>query len=175
MQRAIRGTSGLFSKLESTIKYCFFHKLFGEYIPPEYRDQVSVSIKQGGTAIPKPEEMAELNYQQSTCECSYFIDSLKGREVFDVVCHTGTMKEVREMMKVEKAGKFEKTLKGVRSKIDKLGARRLDSLKEKGTWTWLAVSPNNMCATVLSAVEFRDELRDRYGLNILNAPSHCDG
>ena len=32
-----------------------------------------------------------------------------------------------------------------------------------------------MCGTVLSAVEFRDELHDRYGLNILNAPSHCDG
>ena len=95
--------------------------------------------------------------------------------MFDVVCHTGTMKEVREMMKVEKAGKFEKTLKGVRSKIDKLGARRLDYLKEKGTGTWLAVSPNNMCTTVLSSVEFRDELRDRYGLNILTTPSHCDG
>ena len=27
----------------------------------------------------------------------------------------------------------------------------------------------------LSAVEFRDKLCDRYGLDILNAPSHCDG
>ena len=59
------------------------------------------------------------------------------------------MKEVREMMKVEKAGNFEKTLKGVRSKIDKLGARRLHHLKEKGIGTWLAATPNNMCATVL--------------------------
>ena len=32
-----------------------------------------------------------------------------------------------------------------------------------------------MCDTVLSEVEFRDELRDRYGLRILNTPSHCDG
>ena len=32
-----------------------------------------------------------------------------------------------------------------------------------------------MCGTVLSAVEFRDELRDRYGLHILNTLSHCDG
>ena len=38
-----------------------------------------------------------------------------------------------------------------------------------------AATPNNMCGTVLSVVQFRDELRDRYGLNILNTPSHCDG
>ena len=38
-----------------------------------------------------------------------------------------------------------------------------------------AATPNNMCGTILSVVQFRDELRDRYGLNILNTPSHCDG
>ena len=55
-------------------------------------------IKKGGTVIPKPEEMAELNYQSSTCECSHLIDSLKGRETFEAMCHTCTMKEVRERM-----------------------------------------------------------------------------
>ena len=64
-------------------------------------------MKQGGTAIPKPEERIELSCQSSFCEGSLLIDSLKGREMFDAVCHTtGTMKEVRERIKVEKAGKF---------------------------------------------------------------------
>ena len=135
---------------------------------------MSVSIKEGGPAIPKPEEMTKMNYKASICECSHLIDSLKEMEVFDGACHTSTMKEVREMMKVEKAAKFEKTLESVRSKMDKLGAQRLDYLKEKGTWSWLVATPNNTCDTVLSEVEFRDELRDRYGLDILNAPSHCD-
>ena len=61
---------------------------------------MSVSIKQGGTSIPKPEEMVELNYQSPNCECSHLIDSLKGREMFDAVCHTDTMIKVRERMKV---------------------------------------------------------------------------
>ena len=97
--------------------------------------------------------------------------------MFDAVCHTGTMKEVRERMKVEKMGKFEKTLKDIRNMIDKLGAQRLDYLKGKGTGTWLPLvaTPNNTCGTVLSAVKFRDELRDRYGLHILNTPLHCNG
>ena len=65
-------------------------------------------MKQGGTAIPKPEEMAELNYKASTCECSHLIDSLKEREVFDGACHTSTMKGMREMMTVEKAEKLKR-------------------------------------------------------------------
>ena len=73
--------------------------------------------------------MTELNNQSSTCECSHLINSLKGREIFDAVCRTGTMKEVRVRMKVEKAGKFEETLKGVGSKIDKLVTRRLNYLR----------------------------------------------
>ena len=44
------------------IKDYFSHKLFGENIPPEYRKWVSVLIKQGGTAILKAKNMAELNY-----------------------------------------------------------------------------------------------------------------
>ena len=36
-------------------------------------------------------------------------------------------------------------------------------------------NPEFVCGTILSALEFRDELRDRYGLKILNTPSHCDG
>ena len=79
------------------------------------------------------------------------------------------------MMKVEKAAIFEKTLESVRSKMDKIAARRLDFLKENDTGTWLVAIPNKACGTVLSTVEFRDELCDRYGLDILNASSHCDG
>ena len=108
MQRVIPRISGQFSTLESTVKDCFFLKLFGENIPPEYRDWVSTLIKQGGTVIHKPEEMAELNYKASTCECSHLIDSLKEREVFDGACHTSTMKGMREMMTVEKAEKLKR-------------------------------------------------------------------
>ena len=49
----------------------------------------------------------------------------------------------------------------MKSSIEKKGTRRLDYLKEKGIGTWLA--------------EFRNELRDRYGMKLLNSLSHCDG
>ena len=53
--------------------------------------------------------------------------------------------------------------------------RRIDYPQEKGTGAWLAATPSHSCGTVLSPVEFQDELRDRYGLMPLDTPSHCDG
>ena len=47
----------------------------------------------------EPEEMADLSYLASTCECSHLLNALKGKEMFDPVYHTATMKEVREEMK----------------------------------------------------------------------------
>ena len=120
---------------------------------------MSVSISHGETAIPKPEEIADLNYLASS----------------DPVYHTATMKEVREEMKKKKLAASDDVPRKVESGIDKNGARRLNYLKEKGTGTWLAATPSFICGTALSALEFRDELRDRYGMKILNTPSHYDG
>lgn len=39
---------------------------------------------------------------------------------------------------------------------------------------WLAATPAFVCGTILSPVEFRDELRDCYGLDLLNTPAKCD-
>ena len=119
--------------------------------------------------------MAYLNHLASTCECSHLLDSLKGKEIFNPVFHSETLKEVRVEIRKKKTEISEVLLEKSKSCIEKEGARRLDYLKEKGTGTWLVATPNNLCGTVLSAVEFRDELRDRYGMKLLDSPSHCDG
>ena len=93
---------------------------------------MSVPIKQGGTAIPKPEKMTDLNYQASKCECSHLLDSLKNREMFDFACHTNTMAAVRARIKEEKVVKADIILEGLKSKMDKFEARKLDYLREKG-------------------------------------------
>ena len=129
---------------------------------------MSVSILQDGTTIPKPEQIAELNYQPSTCECSHLIGLLKGMELFDPIYDY-------EIMRGYTSEKSDDVLMKVRSRLDKNGIWRLDYFIDKGRGIWLAATPNNMCGTVLSAVEFRDELRDRYGLKILDSLSHCDG
>ena len=85
------------------------------------------------------------------------------------------MKEVREEMKKKKLATSDDTLRKIESGIHKKEIRRRNYLKEKRTGTWLAATPSFVCGTILSALEFRNELRDRYGLKILNTLSHCDG
>ena len=101
----------------------------------QYRSWVSVSIKKGRTAIPKPKETADLNYLASTCECSHLLDSLKGKEEFDPVHHTANIKEVREEMKNKKLAASDDVLRKVESGMDENGVRRLNYLKEKVTGT----------------------------------------
>ena len=78
-------------------------------------------------------------------------------------------------MKKKKLAASDDVLWKVESGIDKNGARKLNYLKVKVTGTWLAATFSFICGTVLSVLELRDELRDRYGMQILNTPSHCDG
>ena len=66
----------------------------------------------GGTTIPKPEEMVDLNYLASTYECSHLLDSLKGKEDFDPVHQTATMKK-------KKLASSDDVLRKVESGIDK--------------------------------------------------------
>ena len=116
-----------------------------------------------------------MNYLSSTRECSNLLDSLKGKEKIDPVFHLETLKEVRTGIRKKKANNSEILLEKIRSSTEKKGAKRLDYIKKKGTWTWLPATPENVCGTVLSAVEFRDELRDWYGTKLLDLPSYCDG
>ena len=80
-------------------------------------------------------EMADLNYLASSCECSHLLDSLKGKETFDPVYHSKTLKEVRVEIRKKKTERSEILLEKIKSSIEKKGVRRLDYLKEKGIGT----------------------------------------
>ena len=63
--------------------------------------------------------------------------------------------------------------------IHQLG-RRKPSLKNilvraSNSGTWLSTVPNNLCDNILSAEEWRDNVRLRYGLVPLNLEPICDG
>ena len=75
--------------------------------------------------------MTDLNYQVSTCECSHLFDSLKHREMF----YTDAMVAVRVRIKEEKRMKADKILDGLKNKINKFGARKLDYVRERRTGT----------------------------------------
>ena len=119
--------------------------------------------------------MQDLNHRVSVHECIHLIRCVKGKESFDPVHHLVVVREVREEGKSQRQLKADEVLRKSIRGMDKKGARRLDCLQERGTRTWLAATPTFACGTILSPVEFRDELRDHYGLDLLNTPAKCDG
>ena len=101
---------------------------------------MSVAIKQGGPAIPKQGEMADINYLASTYEYSQLLDSLKRKDKFDPVFNSEIFKETRAEIRKKKTANSEILLKKIKSSTEKKGARRLEYLKEKGTGMWLAAT-----------------------------------
>ncbi|EJK76637.1 hypothetical protein THAOC_01590 [Thalassiosira oceanica] len=93
-------------------------------------------------------------------------------EKLDMLAHERQMKETRKSEIYVRAMDEE-------SLVFQLGQRK-PSLKNRlvrasNSGTWLSAIPNHLCDNILSAVEFRDNIRLRYGLVPLNLEPICDG
>ena len=94
--------------------------------------------------------MVDLNYLAPAWECSHLLNVPTGKEVFDPVCHTAIMKDVRGEIKKKKLAAADDELRKFESGIDKNGTRRLNYLKEKGIGTWLAATPSYIYLALFS-------------------------
>jgi hypothetical protein len=70
-------------------------------------------------------------------------------------------------------GGEEVLLSVIKAAASQMAARRMERAKLTGAW--LTVMPDKLNGTVLSAEEFRDSLRLRFGLTPTSLPSRCDG
>ena len=113
--------------------------------------------------ISDPSATAESNYLISTCECSH------------LRTHKTTTKEVRIEVKKRRIDKTEGWIQTYKSSCkDDVEKRRIEYLQEDGIGTWLAAMPSFICGTTLSSMEFRDELRLRYGLKLKQTTNKWD-
>ena len=135
---------------------------------------LSLPIKKGGASIPDPEAVCRTNFYASSHECSHLIEALGKVSTFNVVTHGNQMSEIRNWMKMEKLKAADDWIDEHCNEADNETVRRIKYLKEDGVGTWLAAMPSFVCGTTLSPTEFRDEIRSRYGLAVLNAETHCD-
>ena len=82
------------------------------------------------------------------------------------------------MFAVSQCARYTYCSKLSHEKVLKRIGRYLKGTRTKG----LIMKPNKdlnidcfVCGTTLSPTEFRDEIRSRYGLAVLNIETHCDG
>jgi hypothetical protein len=74
---------------------------------------------------------------------------------------------------VKREGADDGLIVEIQAAASQMAARRMERAKLTGSW--LTVMPDKLNGTVLSAEEFRDSLRLRFGLVPASLPSRCNG
>ena len=165
-----------FGPLEQVIREEFIPALLdvgSDYITHEFREELALSVKQGGLGIRNPTTTADTSYNTSLYACQYLVETMVNDEKLDIVRHTAHMAEANascRRQRFDREANFQD--RRTRGKPSKQRLRRKACC---GTGRFLNVIPSRLNGTVLSANEWRDNVRLRFNLVPLDLPQNCDG
>lgn len=123
--------------------------------------------------IPTPTASAEGCYAASVASTAMLTQLLKDGTPLGTRAYTTASAEQRRLSRRGRVATETAVFDRVADAASAPDKRRMTRAKETGAW--LTTTPNFLNGTVLSADEFRDSLRLRYGLAPLNLPEPCDG
>ncbi len=160
--------------IEQSIKNSFLPTLLHlEKIDDPLREVISHPIKLAGLNILNPTIQAGFSYDTSLLATESLVDCLLCHAEVDLTLHHHNISETRQQchQKIHKLHDdlLSKYLENASPEIQ----HRLARAKIGGSW--LTVIPKAINGTILSAEEFRDNLRLRYGFTPDFLPKTCDG
>ena len=175
ISRVVPNVGPLLAPIEVAIREKFIPPLLGispSELSGELRHLLSLSVKYAGLAIRFPVEQSEDCFKTSRQAVDYLVKSLVHRRALCLKSHKKQAEKARIDSQDAKQSDAEYYLTqwGKEKPGDK---RRLERICETGCW--LTAVPNRLNGTILSAEEFRDNLRLRYNLKPLEMPDLCDG
>jgi hypothetical protein len=176
LQRVMPGLEDVLDPIEDAIKSSFLPALFGEDEPnlTDLRAQLALSVKKAGLGVPIPRETACSNHEASKGITKVLTKSLVEGSDLNTVAYSERASSVRrECRKARLKDEDRKLGLIIDSSSSKQVARRMERAKETGAW--LTATPDRLNGTELSAEEFRDSLRLRFGLSPLSLPQRCEG
>ena len=175
LSRIVPNVGPLLAPIETAIREKFIPALFGispSELTGELRHLLSHSVKKAGLAIRFPVEQSVHCFNASRSAVNHLVDTLVQGRILDLGYHrrvaTTAKEKAREALNFE--AEYYLTQWGLNKPGDK---RRLERICNSGVW--LTVIPNRLNGSILSAEEFRDNLRLRYNLKPLDMPDLCDG
>ena len=175
ISRIVPNVGPLLAPIEVAIREKFIPPLFGispSELSGELRHLLSHSVKHAGLAIRFPVEQSEGCFKTSQQAVKHLVNSLVNRQTLCTRSHkkAAEMARIDSQMAKQSDAEYYLTQWGRDKPGDK---RRLERICETGCW--LTAVPNRLNGTILSAEEFRDNLRLRYNLKPLEMPDLCDG
>ena len=142
-------------------------------VTKEFRQLLANGVKQGGLNLRNPAAGAARLFQGSSEASKVLVKSLMTASALDSVEHKQCVRQAgakARKERVESESEFVKVLMAGSSKAEK---KRLERIGETGAW--LTAMPNLLNNTLLSAEEWRDNARLRYGLRPIGLCDRCDG
>jgi len=175
ISRIVPNVGPLLAPIEVAIREKFIPPLFGispSELSGELRHLLSHSVKHAGLAIRFPVEQSEGCFKTSQQAVKHLVNSLVNRQTLCTRSHkkAAEMARIDSQMAKQSDAEYYLTQWGRDKPGDK---RRLERICETGCW--LTAVPNRLNGTILSAEDFRDNLRLRYNLKPLGMPDLCDG
>ena len=175
VQRVTPDVDDLFAPVEEAIATHFLPALFDtkvEEIAP-LRALLSLPVRCGGLGIPNPTTTGEDCYASSTGGTQLLKDSLIAGTPLCASTHQSVASQARRKARKQRTAAQD-------ARFDELASTERPTVKRRmersaRTGAWLTTMPSLLNGTDLSADEFRDSLRIRYGLIPLGLPHRCDG
>ena len=174
--RVLHNVGPAFQPIEEAIKRTFIPALLGMdngLSGHNERTLTALPVKNAGLGIPNPVQSAMEQIDSSRAITAELTDSLKSNSALDVQDYLHQGRETRRLRRVMRTGANKGLMNELLSHVDGAAKRRLVRSSETGLW--LTTTPNRMNGTLLSADEFRDSLRIRFGMDPLHLQSQCDG
>jgi hypothetical protein len=176
VQRVTSDTAPHFPPLEVAIRTKFLPALLGIAaldLDCEFRKLLTHSVKMGGIAIRNPVDTAVYVHETSLHATSHLVTSMVDKDAhLDLEDHLECVVCWGQYGRMERLGCKQKFVDA--RGVNKPAIKRRDILAG-AAGLWLSVIPDRLSGNSLSAEEFRDNLRLRYNLLLLNMPQLCDG
>jgi hypothetical protein len=164
LQRVTPNIDQAFAPVEAAITQVFLPALFDATVHEieTIRPLLALPVRQGGIGIPDPTTTGAACYLASTEITSLLRDSLINGVPLCAQEHRRTAASSRIDAKTRQTESKEDAIATILQNAPPLTKRRIK--RSKSTGAWLTTLPNRLNGSDLSAEEFRDGLRLRYGL-----------
>ncbi len=163
--------------LEEALRDNFIPALLGEADATAVPNAISLlsklSTTAGGLGVPDPMRTSAHCHEQSKVGTSLLVRSLLYSEAFDVPRHTTQMEQAREAYRKAWGTVETNSFDCIRRTATVRESRRLHRNRFNGAWLHLLPSEAN--CTILTALEYRDSVRLRMGMQPQHLEPYCDG
>jgi hypothetical protein len=173
IHRVLPDCADAFQPVEDALRTSFLPAMFQEAEVGDLRPLLGLAVSNAGVGIPNPTLTSDDAHRTSVACTSHLSSTLRAGEQLDAHLHSQHVGTERRQCQRLRKEKEQASLKVLLAAASQAQSRRLTRAKETGPW--LTAMPDTLNGTVLTADEFRDSLRLRYGLKPLALPDSCDG